>query len=219
MTQPVPFSLQASSELSRDFYLTDEVKIQSGDQVLPFVNPNNGNVVEALVFSSGTLSHLRRDPTQAAGWSYAPFDLQGVFHTVSKVALAANGTDVYALLFGDIAETGNPAWLTKLTGAATWDAGLSIGYDDLGLDPATDLGTVTGGISREGTCYFYTSWVDGATTTLGGWIATGNTDPGDALDYQQFLQLDTSTEMVDDLVILYDTNTSNPASPPASPSS
>ena len=213
MTQPVPYSLQASSELSRDFYLTDEVKIQSGDQVLPFVNPNNGNAVEALVFSSGTLSHLRRDPTQATGWTFAAFDLQGVFNTVSNVALAASGSDVYALLFGDIAETGNPAWLTKLTGAATWDAGLGIGYYDLGLDPATDLGTVTGGISREGTCYFYTSWVDGTTTTLGGWIATGNTDPGDALDYQQFLQLETSKQMVDDFTILYDTNTSDPNNP------
>jgi hypothetical protein len=213
MTQPVPYSLQASSELSRDFYLTDEVKIQSGDQVLPFVNPNNGNAVEALVFSGGTLSHLRRDPAQATGWTYAAFDLQGVFNTVSNVALAANGSDVYALLFGDPAETGNPAWLTRLTGPATWDAGLGISYEELDLDPATSLGTVAGGISREGTCYFYSSWVDGTTTTLGGWIATGATDPDDALDYQQFLQLDTSTETVDDLVILYDTNTSNPASP------
>ena len=213
MTQPLPYSLQASSELARDFYLTDEVKIQSGDRILPFVNPFNANLVEALVYSSGTLSRLQRDPAAPTGWSYTPFDLQGVFRTVSKVALAASGSDVYALLFGDTAETGNPAWLTKLTGAATWDAGLSIGYDDLGLDPATDLGTVTGGISREGTCYFYTSWVDGATTTLGGWIATGNTDPGDALDYQQFLQLDTSKQTVGDFTILYDTNTSDPNNP------
>lgn len=212
-SQPLPYSLQASSELSRDFFLTDQVLIQSGDQVLPFINPNNGNAVEALVFSSGALSHLRRDPTAASGWSFAAFDLQGVFNTVSNVALAANGTDVYALLFGDPDETGDPAWLTRLTGAATWDAGISISYGELGLDPETPLGTVKGGISREGQCYFYTSWVDGTTTTLGGWIATGATDPDDALDYQQFLQLDTSTETVDDLVILYDTNTSDPASP------
>ena len=74
MTQPLPYSLQASSELSREFYLTDNVPIHSGDQILPFVNPMNGNLAEALVYSSGGLHYLRRDSTQSTGWTYGPFD-------------------------------------------------------------------------------------------------------------------------------------------------
>jgi hypothetical protein len=215
--QPVPYYLQASSELSREFFLTDNVAIYSGDQVLPFVNPKNGNAVEALVFSGGTLSHLRRDPTAATGWSFGGFNLQGVFSSVNDIALAANGTDVYVLIFGsggDVNDNpaGAPAWLTNLTGPATWAEGELITYDQLEIDGSAEVGTVKGGISREGSCYFYTTFVEGGTTTFGGWVATGS-DTFDALAYQQYLQLDTSVNTVEDFVILYDTGTSHPANP------
>ena len=75
------------------------------------------------------------------------------------------------------------------------------------------MGTVKGGISREGRCYFYTTFVDGGTTTFGGWVATGS-DVEDALAYQQYLQLDTSVRTVEDFVILYDTGTSALTNPP-----
>lgn len=214
--QPTPYALQASSELSREFFMTSEVKIQDGDYVYPFVNPKNGNQVEAIVFASGTVNHLRRDATSATGWTYAPFDLQGLFSTVNDVAVAANGTDVYVLLFGTPELPGNmadaPAWLTTLTGPASWDPGFLATYDDLGIDGTAEQGVVKGGISREGTPYFSTTWVDGTTTTLGGWVATGNWDI-DPLVYQQYLQLDTTDAAVQDSTILYDTNTSDPNNP------
>ncbi len=216
MTQPLPYSLQASSELSRDFYLTDNVPIQTGDQILPFINPKNGNLIEALVYSGGGLHYLRRDSTQATGWTYGPFDTQGLFNSVSNVALAANGSDVYVLIIGDPSEAnyeGDPAWITQLTGPTTWDAGVTISDEALGVDP-TQLGLVKGGISREGICYFYTTFTGGPNITiLGGWIVTGAWDDNDALAYQQFVQLEPSTATIDDFVVLYDTGTSDPNNP------
>ena len=135
--QPTPYVLQASSELSREFFMTSEVMIQQGDYVYPFVNPRNGNQVEALVFAGGNLSHLRRDVTSPTGWSFVAFDLQGLFNSVNDVAVAANGTDVYVLVFGYPSGNPNenpsnaPAWLTRLTGAATWDSGITATYDKL----------------------------------------------------------------------------------------
>ena len=216
MTQPLPYSLQASSELSREFYLTDNVPIHSGDQILPFVNPMNGNLAEALVYSSGGLHYLRRDSTQSTGWTYGPFDTQGLFTSVSNVALAANGSNVYVLIIGEPSESNygaDPAWITQLTGPATWDAGVTVSAEALEVDP-TQLGLVKGGISREGRCYFYTTFTGGPNiAVLGGWIVTGAWDDDDALAYQQFVQLEPSTATIDDFVILYDTGTSDPNNP------
>lgn len=206
--QPTPYVLQASSELSREFFMTSEVMIQQGDYVYPFVNPKNGNQVEALVFAGGNLSHLRRDATSPTGWSFVAFDLQGLFNSVNDVAVAANGTDVYVLVFGYPSGNPNenpsnaPAWLTRLTGAATWDSGITATYEDLGIDVSAEQGVVKGGISRDGTPYFATTFVDGGTTTLGGWVPTGNLDY-EPLIYQQYLQ-PTLDGVLTDFAVLYD---------------
>lgn len=204
---PTPYVLRASSELSREFFMTSEVLIQSGDYVYPFVNPKNGNQVEALVFASGSLSHLRRDVSSPTGWSFEAFNLQGVFTSVNDVAVAANGTDVYVLVFGwPSAEDnpgGDPAWLTSLTGPASWSEGVLASYDDLGIDGTAEQGVVKGGISRDGTPYFATTFVEAGTTTFGGWVPTGNTDY-EVLIYQQYLQLGSNAGVVTDFAVLYD---------------
>ena len=209
-TQPTPYMLRASSELSREFFMTAEVLIQSGDYVYPFVNPKNGNQVEALVFASGTLSHLRRDATSSTGWTFSGFDLQGVFSSVNDVAVAANGTDVYVLLFGTPSgdpdqNPGDPAWLTKLDGPASWNPGVLTSDWDLGIDVTAEQGVVKGGISRDGTPYFATTFVADGTTTLGGWVANGDMD----LFYQQYLQVPISDGLVTDFIVLYDTTSTS----------
>ena len=54
-SQPTPYSIQASCDLSEDYFLTNEVIIADGDRIMPFsvVDSFTGTVtVEALVLSS-----------------------------------------------------------------------------------------------------------------------------------------------------------------------
>lgn len=213
--QATPYVLQASSELSREFFMTSELMIRSGDYVYPFVNPKNGNQVEAIVYANGTLSHLRRDVSGPTGWTFEAIDLQGVFSSVNDVAVAANGTDVYLLVFGwpGGANDGDPAWLTRLDGPASWDQGVTASYDDLGIDGTAEQGVVKGGISRDGTPYFATTFVEGGTTTLGGWLPTGDL-VYQPLVYQKFLQQDDLDGVLTDFAVLYDaTGTSTTDAP------
>src|SRR5664279_5488905 len=155
-TQPTPYYLQASSELSQDYFLTDDVILGTDDEVIPFVNPFNNGAVEAIVFAGGALSHLRRDATAASGWSYEAIDLQGVLTSVSDVAGAASGQQVYLLAFGQPGDetdnpVGAPAWLTKLDAANTWDPGALATWEDLNYDSTSLRGPIKGG------CLLYTS--------------------------------------------------------------
>lgn len=65
---PTPYTIQASCELSEDYFLTDQVVVDENDRVLPFTTP--GGTVEAVVLSGGAVSHLRRDPAQTSGWAF-----------------------------------------------------------------------------------------------------------------------------------------------------
>lgn len=213
-TQPTPYYLQASSELSQDYFLTDDVIIGTDDEVIAFVNPFNNGAVEAIVFAGGTLSHLRRDAMAASGWSYEAIDLQGVLTSVNDVAVAASGQQVYLLAFGQPGDetdnpVGAPAWLTKLDAANTWDPGALATWDDLNYDSTALRGPIKGGISPEGSCYFYTDVVNGSTSSLIGWVASSNWDY-DPLTYQLYLTLDTSSHSVEDYLVLYDTAATNP---------
>lgn len=214
-SQPTPYLLQASSELSEEFFLTDQVKITSGDYVYPFVNPKNGNQVEAIVFASGTLSHLYRDTTSSTGWSFTAINLQGRLSAVNDVAIAANGTDVYLLAFGTPGDLnddpyGDAAWLTTLDGPATWDTGSSLGYLDLQIDVTAVTGVIKGGVSRDGTPYFATT-LTGGSTTIAGWTPTG--DPDTPLAYQEFMELPADVTVVDFAVLFDDTGASTVAAP------
>ncbi|MFT3835197.1 MAG: hypothetical protein QM711_18065 [Micropruina sp.] len=207
-----PNAVAASCELTDDVFSTADVLIGADDELLPFFNPTSG-VTEALVFSNGSLNHLHRDPTQATGWAYAQFDLQGVFTSVTDVAIAANDERVYALIFGspDPQDNpdGSPYWLTWLNDATSWNQGFvaDVAYADLPHDP----GPLKGGVSTQGQPYFYTTVAapapgGGQSTQLVAWVANGSdTDP---LDFYPLLTPH-NTKPVQDVLVLFDTASQN----------
>ena len=211
--QPTPFAVTASSELSDDAFATADVLIGDEDAVLPFYNPFS-KTDEALVFSGGNLNHLRRDPTQATGWAYTAFDLQQTLTSITSVAVAANNTQVYVLLLGNPDEynnpSGSPYWLTWLDDAVTWNEGFVAPLDDQLYPP--DPGPLKGGISRDGTPYFYSASVSGTTVSLLTWATTG--DLSNPLGYLDVLDADVNTGL-QDFFLLYDTNPpTDPNGPP-----
>ena len=66
--QPGPCYLQASCELSEDYFLTDDVLLTPTDTVIPFTSASGA--AEAFVLSRGTPSHLHRRATAPGGWVY-----------------------------------------------------------------------------------------------------------------------------------------------------
>ena len=62
-----PFSVQGSCVLSEDYFLTDQVIMNSADKVRPFVRADG--TVEALVLSDAAVSHLSRSATATSGWT------------------------------------------------------------------------------------------------------------------------------------------------------
>ena len=62
-----PFSVQGSCVLSEDYFLTDQVIMNSADTVRPFVRADG--TVEALLLSDGVVSHLSRSGTATSGWT------------------------------------------------------------------------------------------------------------------------------------------------------
>jgi hypothetical protein len=76
LVPPTPYYVQASCELSEDYFLTEDVLIGADDKVMPFVNSQN-SMVEAVVLthdSNGqpSLAHLHRDPAVTSGWTFTP---------------------------------------------------------------------------------------------------------------------------------------------------
>ena len=84
---PGPLWLQASCELSEDYFFTDDVLLEASDEIIPFTNA--AGAVEALVHASGKLAHLRRDPTATSGWAYT------LIPDLNNVLTAAVSTDVH----------------------------------------------------------------------------------------------------------------------------
>jgi hypothetical protein len=205
-TQPRPYSLQASCELSQDYFLTSDIVMQANDEVIPFINPYLKQV-EAIVFSAsgnggnGAIYHLQRDPTASTGWTPVTIDYSAQVGSATDVAVADNGSAAYLMIYGE--DTGyGPVWLTSLTGAATWDPnGLNATLDDLGLGfaglnlPASStLESFKGGIDPHGYPYFYASTTDTSsqTTALIAWVAGASSDGGLEIDYQVLQILDIS---------------------------
>jgi hypothetical protein len=216
VTQPTPYSLQASCELSEDYFLTSDLIIGTGDEVIPFVNPyTNPPMVEAIVFSSagsGSVYHLQRDPSATAGWTPVVINLSGNVTNPTDVAVAGNGSAVYMLVFGDPDNlSGAPAWLTQLNSATGWDDGYNASLDDLGfqvldIDPSsTSMGPFKGGIDPSGNCYFYAAANDSTSqiTSLIGWIAGPGWSGGVALNYQLLQSLESGIT-VNDYIVLFD---------------
>src|ERR1700760_1602770 len=220
-TQPTPYSLQASCELSEDHFLTSDLIIGTDDVVIPFVNPyTSPPMVEAVVFSadSGSVYHLQRDPSATAGWTPVVIDLSGNVTNPTDVAVTGNGSAVYMLVFGDPDNgSGAPAWLTQLNSATGWDDGYNATYDDLGfqvlgIDPSsTSMGPFKGGIAPSGNCYFYAAATDSSTQTVSliGWIA-GSAWSGGGLNFQLLQTLEGGVTVSDYIVLFDDSSGENP---------
>jgi hypothetical protein len=59
--------VQSRCVLSEDYFLTDQVIMNPGDMVRPFVRADG--TIEALLLSGGVVSHLSRSATAASGWA------------------------------------------------------------------------------------------------------------------------------------------------------
>jgi hypothetical protein len=201
-SQPAPYSIQASCELSEDYFLTDDVIIVDGDRIMPFsvVDPFTGAVtVEALVLSSsGQLSHLYPDAAATSGWSYT--GLKTPFDFVSDAAVVGGVFGGQLMVTGPRSLPAPPgataaaAWLTRV-GPGDWSV------SQTGTVPER-IGPLSAGLSQEGP-YWY------------GWVPSvvGTTDQFSLLLFDarnagtEMLTLGWSTQMgiaIENTVVLYD---------------
>ncbi|HEV7655651.1 MAG TPA: hypothetical protein VGP36_13100 [Mycobacteriales bacterium] len=218
---PSPFTVRASCNLTEDYFLTSEIllDISNGDRVIPFVNPMNGNVVEAIVFSASindnpaSVSHLQRNLSVPSGWSFTQIDTSAYAPYPIDIAVAADDSTVYLMVLTDPSSSPGAAWLTQLDSATEWDAGYGASYDDLGyidLDISPEdatFGALKGGIDPAGHAYFYASAVEDQTTYLVGWVTGPGWSSGD-FNYQLLQTLDSTSAAAADYIVLFDTSAS-----------
>jgi hypothetical protein len=218
---PGDFSIRASCDLTEDYFLTSEILLDAanGDRVIPFVNPLNGNAVEAIVFvqgvngGPGTVSHLARSSAVPSGWTYTHIDLSGTVPSPKDVAVAADSSAVYIMVLAEPDTGPGPAWLSQLDSATTWNSGYVASYDDLGfkdlpISPPATFGPLKGGFDHVGgNAYFYASTTDGTETALIGWL-TGNGWQTGNFNYQLLQVPATSPASVVDYIVLFDTTAS-----------
>jgi hypothetical protein len=171
--QPGPFSIQASCELSDDFFLTDEVVLGATDKVIPFTTESG--TVEALVLTgvdagAGLLSYLQRDPSATSGWSYTsnlPLPVTPV--RLAAVSSVAGQPPVLMVFCGDPSGFGtlSTAWLEL--GPDGWQ----LINQSQALPPS---GPFMAGRAPDGSPYFY-GWRAGnigstVTTTFEVWTTS-----------------------------------------------
>ena len=152
LVQPTPYYMQASCELSEDYFLTDDVIIVDGDRIMPFsvVDSFTGvAAVEALVLSSGQLSHLYPDPAAVSGWSFTP--VATPYDFVSDAAVVGGEFGAQLMVTGPRSLATPAAWLTR-TGPGAWAVGAT------GAVPFS-IERLSAGVSQYGP-YFY-GWVYG----------------------------------------------------------
>jgi len=215
---PGPFSVRASCTLTEDYFFTSEVLLNqaNGDRLIPFVNPKNNDMVEAIVFvkgvngNPGTVNHLARDLSVPSGWNYTQLDTTSSVPWPADVAVASDSTTAYLMVLAEPGTSPNPAWLTQLDAAATWDSGYQATYDDLGytdmtIDRTAPFGALKAGIDDSGTPYFYASVAEGSTTYMLGWVAVQGWSTGN-FDYQLLQIIDSSAVTVTDYIVLFDTS-------------
>ena len=97
----LPYQIQASAELTEDYFITTQVMVTPQDRLLPFTAPSGQT--EAVLFSSssGTVSHILRDASQQSGWATATINATDPYGEVGgKIADAAvlTGTDGTVIL-------------------------------------------------------------------------------------------------------------------------
>src|SRR5580698_3089814 len=219
--QPQPYTLQASCELAHDYFLTSDLMIGTDDKVIPFVNPHNNNLVEAIVFTTangGAIYHLQRDASSATGWTPVGISMTNNLTNLTNVAVAADSTDVYMMVFGYPANMSSaPSWLTRLDSASAWNDGYDADFYDLGLDQFnvdTDAAfpIFRGGISPQDEAYFYTVVTDTSNQTINlvGWLAGPDFANG-AVGYQLLQTFDATAVAVQDCMLLYSSDSTSSA--------
>ena len=130
-----PYSATATTILSEDYFLTNQVIMGPGDRVLPFQLQNGS--VEALVFNAGqgSINYLQADPTSSSGWTYNQVPINQITNgqplTDCAVQLGSDGT-VYCAFTNYIAVEGilNVYWMTLAPGAGnSWSILQGIGTE------------------------------------------------------------------------------------------
>ncbi len=148
-----PFSVQGSSVLSEDYFLTDNVIMNAGDTVRPFVRGDGTG--EALLLSGGVVSHLSRSGTATSGWTCTPLPAPPEVPQAKPVdivtATAPDGT-VWALILRIFQDTQIEliiGSLFSLGSSGTWEWA-----EDSALYHG-GLGRLQAGLDSGGNVYFY----------------------------------------------------------------
>ncbi|MET0695543.1 MAG: hypothetical protein ABWY56_16530 [Propionibacteriaceae bacterium] len=150
LTQPTPYSIGASCELSEDYFLTDQVMLtDAGDLVLPFSGQDG--TVEAVVLAGGLLHHLRPDPTQTSGWTYTTIPTYEGW-TIINAAVVTDGSGLTSLLL-------ERAWALVPTETTTmlYTLNSSTGVWNEARGGGTNewpIAKIQGGLSPNGEIYF-----------------------------------------------------------------
>ena len=164
-----PFSVQSSCVLSEDYFLTDQVIMNSGDKVRPFERADG--TVEALLLSDAAVSHLSRSATATSGWKCTalPGSTKYPLTDVADIAVAtgSDGT-VWALALKTIKVGGTAGRYDVRPGQAglVGHLGIHLGISD-GARPRQGPQS---GLDPNGNVYFYafyTSSTDPGTTPNG----------------------------------------------------
>ena len=147
-----PFSVQSSCVLSEDYFLTDQVIMNSADVVRPFVRADG--TVEALLLSGGVVSHLSRSASAPSGWTCTVLSGSGKYPLTNAadvaVATASDGT-VWALVLKTVKAAGIDVTeyvLATLGSTGTWEYVWE-------YPMASGLGRLQSGLDPNGNVYFY----------------------------------------------------------------
>ena len=158
---PVPFAtpylVQASCELSEDYFLTSQVLMNTGDVVRPFARADG--TVEALVVSGGVLSHLSRSATETSGWAYTALPGTDEAPMTGIVDVAVNtGPDgtVWALALRVLDSLYYYTWAV-LGSSGAWE------YPGQ-LPIAAGLNKLQSGLDPAGNVYFYAFFTTSASS-------------------------------------------------------
>jgi hypothetical protein len=143
--------------LSEDYFLTDQVIMNPGDMVRPFVRADG--TIEALLLSGGVVSHLSRSATAASGWTATvlPGSREYPLKDATDMAVAT-GTDgtVWAVFIwtDKVAGFDVPMYLVASLGSSdTWDYVYGCPM------PSGGLGRLQSGVDTGGNAYFYLLYV------------------------------------------------------------
>lgn len=147
LPQPSPFQVQASCELSEDYFMTDQVIVGDGDRVMPFARADG--TVEAILLTSGVLAHLARDAGAVSGWTYTVIST-GLASIVDAAVAASAAQGVSVMVVGPQGSGPDlPAAIVALGSDGAWSVTSS------GVLPNFGGARISGGVTAAGDLYWY----------------------------------------------------------------